>query len=143
MYELWLRGYEKYDTQYCRFIISQKGESDLCSCTDHQSGDASSFPETMVSSILRESTTRANCSKCKQFAPLDTRRTLARGTLPPVISLNALVASQETFEIWKDKRTARYLPSSIKLQANSDGSIDVGSGDEYNVQVSPNHIGRH
>lgn len=95
-----------------------------------------SFPETLVSSILRENTTRANCSKCKQFAPLDTRRTLARDALPPVISLNALVASPETFEIWKDKRAIRYLPSSIKLQPKSDGSIEVGSGVEYHVQVS-------
>ena len=104
-------------------------------CADSQAGEAASFPETLVSSILRESTTRANCSKCKQFAPLDTRRTLARGSLPPVISLNALVATPDTFEVWKDKRTVRYLPSSIKLQPNSDGSIDVGTGEEYNVQV--------
>jgi hypothetical protein len=56
--------------------------------------------------------------------------------LPSVISLNALVNSPEVFDVWKNKRSERYLKPSIKLQAEADGSITVGAGVEYRVQVS-------
>lgn len=53
-----------------------------------------------------------------------------------MISLNALVNSPEVFDVWKNNRNARYLAPSIKLQAEDDGSITVGAGVEYRVQVS-------
>ncbi|WWD21952.1 PAB-dependent poly(A)-specific ribonuclease subunit PAN2 [Kwoniella shandongensis] len=64
------------------------------------------FSEIVRSSIFRESTTKAVCSNCKQFAPLESRRVLSQTTknpLPPVISINAMMNTADVFEVWKDR----------------------------------------
>jgi len=54
---------------------------------------------------MRDSTTKAVCNACKQFAPLRTRRTLAEGsTLPSVLCINAAVHAAEIIpDFWTDK----------------------------------------
>jgi hypothetical protein len=53
-----------------------------------------------------------------------------------VLSINALVTSSALFEIWRDQKEQRYLPRTIKLDANADGTISEGRGTEYKVMVS-------
>ena len=53
-----------------------------------------------------------------------------------MLSLNALVTSAPLFEIWRDQKDQRYLPASVKLAANADGTISEGHGVEYRVKVS-------
>ena len=105
--------------------------------------DAPPFAELLRSSIIRETSTRAACSHCKQFAPLLSQRVLARPNdkgLPPVISVNAMVSGPEVFEIWKDKQkgkvTTRYLPDRVAFKPTEDGDIKVDEeGVVYEVKV--------
>lgn len=106
--------------------------------------EAPSFPELLRSSIIRETSTRAACSNCKQFAPLLSQRVLADPTskgLPPVISVNAMISGPEVFEVWKDKKkageTVRYLPSRVGFKMTESGNMEIDeAGVVYEVKVS-------
>jgi PAB-dependent poly(A)-specific ribonuclease subunit 2 len=92
------------------------------------------------SSIIRETWTKANCSHCKAFAPLLSRRALANdNALPPVISVNAMVSTPEVFEVWRDKADRRFLPPKVCLRPSPEGELQVseeGEGVAYGVKVS-------
>jgi PAB-dependent poly(A)-specific ribonuclease subunit 2 len=118
------------------------------------SGNDHSFADSLRSSIIRSSTTKANCSNCKSFAPLDSRRDLASApaaSLPPVLSINAMVSSPETLELWKDRmeggKTRHYLSPRVSFRVGDDGEVvadDSGQGVTYEVksvqvQTSPDH----
>lgn len=107
--------------------------------------DATSFPETLRSAIIRNSTTKATCSNCKSFAPLDSRRDLASNpmySLPPVLSINASVSSPEHLEIWKDRpeaggKTKHYLSRRVAFRQGPQGEIvadDSNEGIVYEVR---------
>ena len=93
------------------------------------------FCDILRSSLIRESSTRASCSNCKQFAQLQTRRTLS-SSLPQVLSLNAMVSSSETLELWQEG----FLQPSVYMSVLPGGDISVttdGEADIYDVTVSP------
>ncbi|KAK8846644.1 PAB-dependent poly(A)-specific ribonuclease subunit PAN2 [Kwoniella newhampshirensis] len=80
------------------------------------------FAEILHSSIFRESTTKAVCSNCKQFTPLESRRALstsAKSPLPPVISVNAMMTTPDVYEVWKDRKERSgkkyFLPPRIQI----------------------------
>jgi len=106
--------------------------------------ESPSFAELLRSSIIRETSTRAACSHCKQFAPLLSQRVLARPSdkgLPPVICVNAMVSGPEVFEVWKDKQkgkqTTRYLPGRVAFRPTEEGDMKVDEeGVAYEVKVS-------
>ena len=106
--------------------------------------EAPPFGGLLRSSIIRETSTRAACSHCKQFAPLLSQRVLARPGdrgLPPVISVNAMVSGPEVFDVWKDKQkgrvTTRYLPDRVAFRPTEDGDMKVDEdGVVYEVKVS-------
>jgi PAB-dependent poly(A)-specific ribonuclease subunit 2 len=108
------------------------------------SGDAHSFADTLRAAIVRSSTTKANCSNCKNFAPLDSRRDLASSpaaSLPPVLSVNAMVSTSEQLEVWKDRSDAgkirHFLPSRVSFRAGEKGEVvtdDSGEGVTYEVK---------
>jgi len=104
----------------------------------------SSFPDVLRSAIIRASTTKANCSNCKNFAPLDSRRDLAsspNSSLPPVLSINAMVSTPEQLEVWKDRTEAgkvrHYLPRQVSFHVGDTGEIvadESGQGITYEVK---------
>lgn len=108
------------------------------------SAEAPSFADTLKSAIIRSSTTKANCSNCKTFAGLDSRRDLAGDpstALPPVLFVNAMVSSPEQFEIWKDRheggKRKHYLPRRITFRPGTNGEVVVdesGEGIVYEVK---------
>ncbi|WRT65143.1 uncharacterized protein IL334_002085 [Kwoniella shivajii] len=82
------------------------------------------FDDVLRSSIFRESTTKAVCSNCKSFAPLDSKRTFSprsQNPLPPVLSVNAMMTTPELYQIWKTDKEG-FLGPQVK--------IDLGNGDE-------------
>ncbi|WWD08075.1 hypothetical protein V865_006185 [Kwoniella europaea PYCC6329] len=90
------------------------------------------FDDVLKSSIFRENTTKAVCSNCKSFAPLDSKRTLNsdRDQLPPVLSVNAMMTSNDLYEIWKNdhKSKTRFLEPTVQLV------IDDGQKIGYEVK---------
>ncbi len=64
-------------------------------------------------------------------------------TLPPVLSVNAMVSSSEVFEVWRDcvhdGKAQHYLPPKLSLRLLPDGDLAVGEGDgsvTYVLRVS-------
>ena len=97
--------------------------------------DAISFPELLCKSITRETSTKAACSNCKQFAPLNSKRSLSGG-LPSVISINALVTGTDVFEVWRDKGEERFLPARLGVSPTAEGELKVDeNGVVYEVKV--------
>ncbi|KAK4684555.1 PAB-dependent poly(A)-specific ribonuclease subunit 2, partial [Tremellales sp. Uapishka_1] len=112
---------------------------------DKQLSDTPSFPTLLRSCIIRESSTKATCSSCKQVTYLESKRALASAAdinLPPVLSINAMVSSPETLDVWRDKRNGkeikRYLPERIAIRVDAAGGLVVDEGEEgiiYQVRV--------
>lgn len=104
-----------------------------------------SFGDLVRSAILRENSTKATCSNCKLFAPLESIRRLAgpaSQTLPSVISVNAAVSTPEIFEVWRDKRKAgtstHFLQKQVSFLPTEEDAFSVGEGEEavvYEVKV--------
>jgi PAB-dependent poly(A)-specific ribonuclease subunit 2 len=106
-----------------------------------QLSETPSFDELLRSSLLRETSTRATCPNCKQFAPLQSNRLLTSKGLPPVISINAMVASGEVFDVWRDRKAGgkavRYLPKNVGMSVNAEGGLKIEDGGvRYEVRVS-------
>lgn len=104
--------------------------------------NATPFPETLRNAIIKTSSTKASCSNCKAFAPLDSKRDLASSpedSLPPVLSVNAMVSTPEQLEVWKNKteggRTKHYLPARVAFRTDDQGEFiaDDGEGTEGGI----------
>lgn len=106
------------------------------------------FTDLLRTSLLRESTTKATCSSCKQFVPLASRRIIdgeLADSLPAVLSVNAMVSTPDVFEIWRDKlveegKSIPFLPKHIVASADENGEVrfsDEGEGIVYDVTVRP------
>ena len=105
------------------------------------------FTELLRTSLLRESTTKATCSSCKQFVPLASRRIIdgvMEDSLPAVISVNAMVSTPEVFNVWKDGPVkggvegSRFLPKQVVLSEDDQGELrfnEEGEGLVYDVTV--------
>jgi len=130
--------------QSCGFVATRHGTLQAVDLAyPRKPAEAPSFPELLRSSIIRETSTRAACSNCKQFAPLLSQRVLADPSskgLPPVISVNAMISGPEVFEVWKDKRkageTVQYLPSRVGFKMTESGDMEIDdTGVVYEVKV--------
>lgn len=112
--------------------------------TDRQAVETS-FGDLVRSAILRENSTKATCSNCKLFAPLESIRRLAgppSQILPSVISVNAAVSTPEIFEVWRDKRKAgtstQFLQKQVSFLPTDENTFSVGEGEGavvYEVKV--------
>ncbi|EKC98272.1 hypothetical protein A1Q2_07286 [Trichosporon asahii var. asahii CBS 8904] len=96
---------------------------------------ATPFPEALRNAIIKSSSTKASCSNCRAFAPLDSKRDLASSpeeSLPPVLSVNAMVSTPEQLEVWKDRteggKVKHYLPPRVAFRTDERGEI-VASAD--------------
>nr|XP_018265891.1 PAB-dependent poly(A)-specific ribonuclease subunit PAN2 [Kwoniella dejecticola CBS 10117]OBR88049.1 PAB-dependent poly(A)-specific ribonuclease subunit PAN2 [Kwoniella dejecticola CBS 10117] len=80
------------------------------------------FDDLLRSSIFRENTTKAVCSNCKSFTPLDSKRSFSpdlQNPLPPILSVNTMMNSSELYEHWKtDKSSDRFLQPIVTLEGN-------------------------
>ena len=94
----------------------------------------SSFCEVLQTSIFRETDTKATCRVCKRFVKILSKRSLTDdmdAALPPILSINANVASSEAEALWK----TGYLPP--RLVVSDDMTFGVeGQGLAYNLKVS-------
>lgn len=99
-----------------------------------KAAETPSFAELLCSCIIRTTSTRASCVDCKQFVPLESKRSLAPGSdLPAVMSINAMVSSEDVFEPWKGKG---FLPPRIGFALGRDGDMTVSEvGVQYEVKV--------
>lgn len=101
-----------------------------------KAAEAGSFAEVLLAAIVRSSSTKAACPSCKQFAPLDSKRDLSdtpERSLPPVLSVNAMVGSPEQQEIWRDRteggKPKRFLPLSVAFQQGPKGLVGENNGE--------------
>nr|XP_019008893.1 PAB-dependent poly(A)-specific ribonuclease subunit PAN2 [Kwoniella pini CBS 10737]OCF47674.1 PAB-dependent poly(A)-specific ribonuclease subunit PAN2 [Kwoniella pini CBS 10737] len=89
------------------------------------------FDDVLRSSIFRENTTKAVCSNCKSFTPLDSKRTLSpkrQNPLPPILSINTMMNSIELFEHWRtDISTDGFLQPFVEF--------DGGNGENVRYEV--------
>lgn len=88
------------------------------------------FPDALRNAIIKSSSTKASCSACKAFAPLESKRDLAstpEESLPPVLSVNAMVSTPEQLEIWKDRteggKAKHYLPPRVAFKTDAKGEV--------------------
>jgi PAB-dependent poly(A)-specific ribonuclease subunit 2 len=101
-----------------------------------KAADAGPFADVLRAAIVRSSSTKAACPSCKQFAPLDSKRDLAAAperSLPPVLSVNAMVSSSEQQEIWRDRteggKPKRFLPLSVAFRRGPKGLVAENNGE--------------
>ncbi|WVR04297.1 PAB-dependent poly(A)-specific ribonuclease subunit PAN2 [Kwoniella sp. DSM 27419] len=98
------------------------------------------FADILRASIYRESTTKAVCSNCKSFAPLESRRILSSGSrnpMPPVLSVNAMMTTPDLFDYWRDRADGRFLTPKIGFTVKEGGGLTVnekGEGVVYEVR---------
>ncbi|BEJ17494.1 hypothetical protein CspHIS471_0608950 [Cutaneotrichosporon sp. HIS471] len=121
----------------CNYVSAR--ESDLQTVDlayPRKAAEAGTFAEVLCSAIVRSSSTKASCPNCKQFAPLDSKRDLAGAperSLPPVLSVNAMVSTPEQLEIWRDRteggKPKRFLPLSVAFQEGPKGLVAENNGD--------------
>ncbi len=132
--------------QSCGFVTSRDATIHAVDLAyPRKAADAPNFAELLRASIIRESSTRATCSNCRQFAPLESKRVLAAGphsSLPPVLSVNAMVASPEVFGVWRDRgkaETEYFLPKEVTFRSLPGGDLVIAEGKDgirYEVRVS-------
>lgn len=126
----------------CGFVTSRDAVTHTIDLQYPRKADNLPFVELLRSSIVRESSTKAACSNCKHFAPLESKRTLGSGGvsgLPTVLSLNAGVTGPDIFAVWKNQGDKRYLPAEVSMVEGKDGELLVdtsGQGVVYEIKVS-------
>lgn len=110
--------------QKCNHSSSRLATTQAVDLTYTKKSPDLSFPEILRSSISRETATRATCSQCKSFSGLLSRKVLANPTsgLPSVLSVNTMISSAETFDLWK---TPGFLPSRLGFSPTVDGELIV------------------
>ena len=107
------------------------------------------FASVLRSSIIRETSTKASCSRCKRFAWLVSSRTLApeANSLPPVLTVNAMLTSNDIAEIWQDRADgSSFLSPTLSFSLGSDGQLLVEEGPDaltYQLRVRRNSDGSH
>ncbi|KAL7423333.1 poly(A)-specific ribonuclease [Cryptotrichosporon argae] len=107
-----------------------------------RAADVGSFAELVGASLVRDASTKATCPACKQFAYLESKRTLAGAldaALPPVLAVNAGAASAEMAEVWKDRyeggKLKRFLPRRVGFKMDNGELVASDDGDiVYEVQ---------
>ncbi|KAI0781364.1 ubiquitin carboxyl-terminal hydrolase-domain-containing protein [Trametes elegans] len=82
------------------------------------------FASVLRNSLLRQTTHKATCQTCKQFATFESRRSLRSRALPPVLAVNAAVHGEETARFWRDQRRQTFLRPRVELRGKIEGMDD-------------------
>lgn len=104
----------------------------------------SDFASIVRSSLLRHTTHKATCASCsKQFTAFEGRRSIATKDLPPILTLNASVFTEENLHYWKDSRLRgqqgpsqiqQFLPENFELRGQVNG-VDDSETATYKFRV--------
>ena len=82
------------------------------------------FASLVRASLLRQTTHKATCQTCKQFATFESRRSICSRDLPPLLAVNAAVHGEETHKFWRDQRKRTFLRPKIELRGQIEGLDD-------------------
>ena len=83
------------------------------------------FASVVRNSLLRQTTHKATCQTCKQFATFESRRSIRTRDLPPLLAINAAVHSEETHKFWRDQRKQQtFLKPRIEMRGQIEGMDD-------------------
>ena len=116
------------------------GHQKLSEPEPNYSGDLGDFASFVRSSILRQTTHKATCQTCKNFATFETRRSISSRDLPPVLALNAMCFSEETHKLWRDTRRQTFLKPTIEVRGHIEG-MDDPEATVYELRVRRFHFG--
>lgn len=97
------------------------------------------FTNILRNSLCRETTAKANCQGCNKLTPFTSRRRYGvnrgspeAGALPPVLSINASLISDEHLEYWRDNPVSRskhgrkrFLPDSLRVRVGDNGNMQI------------------
>ncbi|RPD59176.1 hypothetical protein L226DRAFT_488705 [Lentinus tigrinus ALCF2SS1-7] len=82
------------------------------------------FASILRNSLLRQTTHKATCQTCKQFATFESRRSIRTRDLPPLLAVNAACHNEDTHKFWRDQRRTTFLKPRIELRGHIDGMDD-------------------
>ncbi|TFK86247.1 hypothetical protein K466DRAFT_493169 [Polyporus arcularius HHB13444] len=82
------------------------------------------FTSILRNSLLRQTTHKATCQTCKQFATFESRRSIRSRDLPPLLAVNAACHNEDTHKFWRDQRRTTFLKPRIELRGHIDGMDD-------------------
>lgn len=116
----------------------------------NQTGDArETFAAILQGSLIRETTAKATCGHCKKFTTLISKRryrstaakasnepntiAAASAPLPPILSVNASLITDEHLDMWRDTKSTRqflgrkrFLPERVRIRiGHGDGDVKV------------------
>lgn len=125
----------------CNYVLSRESTLQTVDLAyPRRASEVPSFAEVLRSAIVRSSSTKAVCPNCKQFAPLDSKRDLAstpENSLPPVLSVNAMVSTPEQQEIWKDRsesgKPKRFLPRHVAFRRGAHSELVAENNGEEGI----------
>lgn len=98
------------------YPVRRSSSNDLASEMD--------FASILRNSLLRQTTHKATCQTCKQFATFESRRSIRTRDLPPILAVNAAVHNEETHRFWRDQRRQTFLKPRIELRGQVEGMDD-------------------
>lgn len=115
----------------CNFVTTRQSTLQAVDLAyPRKASEAASFADVLRNAIVRSSSTKAACTNCKVFAPLDSKRDLSstpEKSLPPVLSVNAMVSSSDQLDIWKDRteggKPKHFLPRYVAFRTGSKGEL--------------------
>lgn len=93
----------------------------------------STFTELLQASIVRETSTKASCTNCRNFTYLHSKREIGMlEELPPVLCVNAMTSDG----VWSNRRGEHFLPDRIAFSFD-DGQMRINEDDGvvYNLKV--------
>ena len=90
----------------------------------HDAVGETDFTSVLRASLLRQTTHKATCQTCKQFATFESRRAIRSRDLPPVLAVNAAVHSEDAHKFWRDQRKQTFLQSRVEIHGQVDGMDD-------------------
>jgi hypothetical protein len=79
---------------------------------------------------------KASCPNCKLVRTFDSNRFVATSDLPPILSVNANVFTEEGLEYWLDTRKQTFLTPSVELRDQQLGEGEEPSSVTYSLTVS-------
>ncbi|KAF9453246.1 hypothetical protein P691DRAFT_801586 [Macrolepiota fuliginosa MF-IS2] len=93
--------------------------------TNNEQPTLSEFSTILRNSLLRNISHKATCPACKHLAIFSSKRYIPSRDLPPILTVNANVYNEETWEFWQDNRNKTFLQPLVNLHGQIDGVDDV------------------
>ena len=117
--------------QSCRAVREKENMTHLVDLTyplrkppTNDPAQETDFASILRNSLLRQTTHKATCQTCKQFATFESRRAIRSRDLPPLLAVNAAIHNEETHKFWRDQRRTTFLKPRIELRGHIDGMDD-------------------